>query len=312
MPSRRTVYSLTRTRPDRSLSESRSTGKLIRTVLPQANAYAMIRLRAAAAGIATKLGNHSFRVTGITAYLKNGGTLEKAAAMANHTSTRTTQLYDRRRNEVSLDTVERIVANPLSCPGSKRRRAPGRQRRNKATQSLKATGATCDYHNCVPLSSTLAVTPACCLPFGPYRWTSFGICIRRGPNRSWTYLGPKVHHTRPAADPLFNPDAAGLQKHVMIRRRYDPDDALSVDFGGGYEAATGPTGSGRLRSTAALLSFSGHRTPWRPRCRCQPWRRFTPMPCCRSPRSYNVWLLYVPDFSRLFYLSAVHFRRELK
>ena len=73
------------------------------------NGYAMIRRRAAAAGIETKLGNHSFRATGITAYLKNGGTLEKAAAMANHASTRTTQLYDRRRDEVSLDEVERIV-----------------------------------------------------------------------------------------------------------------------------------------------------------------------------------------------------------
>jgi integrase len=39
----------------------RGTGKLTRTVLPQANAYAMIRRRAAAAGIDTKLGNHSFR-----------------------------------------------------------------------------------------------------------------------------------------------------------------------------------------------------------------------------------------------------------
>jgi hypothetical protein len=39
---------------------------------------------------------------------KNGGTLEKAAAMANHASTRTMQLYDR-RDEVSLDEVERIV-----------------------------------------------------------------------------------------------------------------------------------------------------------------------------------------------------------
>jgi site-specific recombinase XerD len=87
----------------------RGTGKLTRTVLPQANAYAMIRRRATAASIATKLGNHSFRATGITAYLKNGGTLEKAAAMANHASTRTTQLYDRRRDEVSLDEVERIA-----------------------------------------------------------------------------------------------------------------------------------------------------------------------------------------------------------
>ena len=47
--------------------------------------------------------------TGITAYLKNGDTLEKAAAMANHASTRTTQLYDRRGDELSLDEVERIV-----------------------------------------------------------------------------------------------------------------------------------------------------------------------------------------------------------
>jgi integrase len=69
----------------------------------------MIGRRAASAGIATKVGNHSFRATGITAYLKNGGTLENAAAMANHASTRTTQLYDRRRDEISLDEVERVI-----------------------------------------------------------------------------------------------------------------------------------------------------------------------------------------------------------
>ncbi len=86
----------------------RGTSQLTRTPLPQANAYAMIGRRALAAGIETKVGNHSFRATGITAYLKNGGTLEKAAAMANHASTRTTQLYDRRRDEMSLDEVERI------------------------------------------------------------------------------------------------------------------------------------------------------------------------------------------------------------
>ena len=86
----------------------RGTGKFTRTPLPQDGAYTMIRRRAEAAGIATKIGNHTFRATGITAYLKNGGTLEKAAAMANHASTRTTQLYDRRRDEISLDEVERI------------------------------------------------------------------------------------------------------------------------------------------------------------------------------------------------------------
>jgi integrase/recombinase XerC len=87
----------------------RGTGRLTRTALPQANAYAMVQRRAAAAGIATRIGNHSFRATGITAYLKNGGTLEKAAAMANHSSTRTTQLYDRRPDEVTLDEVERVL-----------------------------------------------------------------------------------------------------------------------------------------------------------------------------------------------------------
>jgi len=86
----------------------RGTDVLTRTPLPQANAYAMVRRRALTAGIATKIGNHSFRATGITAYLKNGGTLENAAAMANHASTRTTQLYDRRRDDISLDEVERI------------------------------------------------------------------------------------------------------------------------------------------------------------------------------------------------------------
>jgi integrase len=68
----------------------------------------MVQRRTVAAGIGTRIGNHSFRATGITAYLKNGGTLENAAAMANHASTRTTQLYDRRRDDISLDEVERI------------------------------------------------------------------------------------------------------------------------------------------------------------------------------------------------------------
>jgi hypothetical protein len=108
----------------------RGPGQLTRNVLPQANAYAMIGRHAAATGIATKLGNHSFRTPGITAYLKNGGTREEPAAMANHASTRTTQLYDRRHDELSLDAVERIVINLISASttsrsGSSERRTPG-------------------------------------------------------------------------------------------------------------------------------------------------------------------------------------------
>lgn len=87
----------------------RRTKQLSSIPLAQSNAHAMVRRRAADAGIATALGNHSFRATGITAYLKNGGTLERAATMANHSSTRTTQLYDRRPDDVTLDEVERVM-----------------------------------------------------------------------------------------------------------------------------------------------------------------------------------------------------------
>ena len=88
---------------------ARGTKRLSDTPLPQANAFQMVRRRAVAADIATAIGNHSFRATGITAYLKNGGTLERAATMANHASTRTTQLYDRRPDDVTLDEVERVL-----------------------------------------------------------------------------------------------------------------------------------------------------------------------------------------------------------
>jgi integrase/recombinase XerC len=87
----------------------RGTGQLTSTTLPQANAWAMVQRRAARAGIETRIGNHTFRATGITAYLKNGGTLERAATMANHASTRTTQLYDRRSDDITLDEVERVL-----------------------------------------------------------------------------------------------------------------------------------------------------------------------------------------------------------
>ncbi|MCC7498588.1 MAG: tyrosine-type recombinase/integrase [Bryobacterales bacterium] len=77
--------------------------------LPQANVHMMIQRRAAAAGIRTKISCHSFRATGITTYLQNGGKLEVAQQMAGHESARTTGLYDRRDDSVALDEVERVV-----------------------------------------------------------------------------------------------------------------------------------------------------------------------------------------------------------
>jgi site-specific recombinase XerD len=85
------------------------TGALTENAMWQQDAYRMIQRRAAVAGIKTRIGNHTFRATGITAYLKNSGKLEVAQHIANHESPRTTKLYDRREDEISLDEVERIV-----------------------------------------------------------------------------------------------------------------------------------------------------------------------------------------------------------
>ena len=85
-------------------------GKLTgRRMMAQAEIFRMVRRRAAAAGIATKISCHSFRATGITVYLQNGGKLEVAQQMAGHESARTTGLYDRRNDGVELDEVERLV-----------------------------------------------------------------------------------------------------------------------------------------------------------------------------------------------------------
>jgi len=69
----------------------------------------MIQRRAKGAKIKTKIGNHTFRATGITATMKNGGKLETAQQIANHESPRMTKRYDRREEEISLDEVERIA-----------------------------------------------------------------------------------------------------------------------------------------------------------------------------------------------------------
>lgn len=69
----------------------------------------MIKRRAAQAGIATRIGCHTFRATGITCYLLGGGSLEHAQRIAAHESARTTKLYDRTGDSVSLDEIERIV-----------------------------------------------------------------------------------------------------------------------------------------------------------------------------------------------------------
>ena len=71
--------------------------------------FRRIKRRAEDAGLPSSTCCHTFRATGITAYLENGGTIENAQAIAAHESPRTTKLYDRTGDEITLDEVERIV-----------------------------------------------------------------------------------------------------------------------------------------------------------------------------------------------------------
>jgi len=83
--------------------------QLSKRPISQSDAWNMLQRRAKKAGLMTHITNHTFRATGITEYLRNGGKLEIAQKMANHESARTTGLYDRRGDELSLDEIERIV-----------------------------------------------------------------------------------------------------------------------------------------------------------------------------------------------------------
>ena len=77
--------------------------------LHRIDVLAMVKRRTRRAGLSPDICCHTFRATGITAYLMNGGTLEHAQQIAAHESPRTTKLYDRTSDEISLDEVERIV-----------------------------------------------------------------------------------------------------------------------------------------------------------------------------------------------------------
>ena len=70
--------------------------------------WRMVRRRASDAGIETAMGCHTFRATGITDYLKNDGRIEIAQRMAGHSNAKTTGLFDRRDDDISIDDVERV------------------------------------------------------------------------------------------------------------------------------------------------------------------------------------------------------------
>lgn len=85
------------------------TNALSTTPMSRTDALRMIKRRAKAAGLPDSTCCHTFRATGITAYLEAGGTIENAQAIAAHESPRTTKLYDRTSDELTLDEIERIA-----------------------------------------------------------------------------------------------------------------------------------------------------------------------------------------------------------
>jgi site-specific recombinase XerD len=84
-------------------------GVLTDRPLRRNNALDMVKRRAVAAGLPPRVCNHTFRATGITSYLENGGTIEKAQQIAAHESPKTTKLYDRTSDQITLDEIERIA-----------------------------------------------------------------------------------------------------------------------------------------------------------------------------------------------------------
>ena len=85
------------------------TRKLTESSMHRVDVYRMIKRRAKAASISEGICCHTFRATGITVYMENGGTLENAQTIAAHESPRTTKLYDRSGDQITLDEIERIV-----------------------------------------------------------------------------------------------------------------------------------------------------------------------------------------------------------
>ena len=80
------------------------------------DALRMIKRRAKAAGLSGDTCCHTFRATGITAYLEGGGTIEHAQAIANHESPKTTKLYDRTGDPIDLDEMKLFPARSSAAP----------------------------------------------------------------------------------------------------------------------------------------------------------------------------------------------------
>ncbi len=84
------------------------TGRLSTAPLTRSDVWRLVRRRAAEADIETPIGCHTFRATGITEYLRNGGRIEVAQRLAGHANAKTTALYCWRNGDLSVGEIERI------------------------------------------------------------------------------------------------------------------------------------------------------------------------------------------------------------
>src|SRR5262249_7783406 len=94
--------------PNKPLFQTFRKKKPTGRAMSPSEAYRMIRRRAIDAGVFAPVCCHSFGATGITVYLENNGTLETAQKIAAHESPRTTKLYDRTDDQLTLDEIEKI------------------------------------------------------------------------------------------------------------------------------------------------------------------------------------------------------------
>lgn len=81
------------------------TGRFTNKRFDRRDAWAMVQKRIELSGLKARATCHSFRATGVTTYLENGGSLAIASSIAAHASPRTTELYDRRSRHIHAQDI---------------------------------------------------------------------------------------------------------------------------------------------------------------------------------------------------------------
>jgi integrase/recombinase XerD len=76
--------------------------------LDRRSIFNLVKKRASASGIIKRVCCHGFRATGITEYMNSGGMIEIAPQIAGHESSSTTRIYDRSRDRLTIEEIERV------------------------------------------------------------------------------------------------------------------------------------------------------------------------------------------------------------